>query len=59
MNEDDFWDFAAFYEFLNPLGEEFKCSACGRVIKADEKVEVNKDKGVFKCPDCNEEIEIN
>ena len=59
MNDDDFWDFAAFYEFFNPLGEEFECPSCGRAIKVDEKVEVNKDKGVFKCPDCGEEIEID
>ena len=56
--EDDFMDFAAYWEFFNPLGDEKECPNCGRMIKPDEKVQVNKEKGVFKCPDCGEEIDI-
>ena len=60
MNNDNFWNFVAFWEFFNPFDEEdtFKCPYCGREIKGDEKVEVNKERKVFKCPDCDEEIEI-
>lgn len=61
MNDNDFWDFVAFWEFFNPFKDEdktFKCSACGREIEPDEKVEVDRKRKVFKCPDCDEEIEF-
>jgi len=61
MKDDDFWDFAAFWEFFNPFEDEdktFKCPHCGREIGRDEKVEVDRNRKVFKCPDCDEEIAI-
>ena len=60
MEGDDFWNFVAFWEFFNPFDEKenFKCPYCGRKIKGDEKVEVDKRRKVFKCPDCDEEIKI-
>lgn len=61
MNGDDFWDFVAFWEFFNPFEDEvktFKCSHCGREIKRDEKVAVNRKRKIFKCPDCDGEIAI-
>ena len=58
---DEFWDFAAIWEFFNLFEDEnkiLKCPACGREIRPDEKVEVDRKRKVFKCPDCNEEIEF-
>lgn len=57
----DFWDFVAFWDFFNPFKDEnktFKYPFCGREIERDEKVEVNRNRKVFKCPECDEEIEI-
>lgn len=61
MNDSDFWDFAAFWEFFNPFEDEdktFKCPVCGREFGPNEKVEVDRKRKVFKCPDCDEEIEL-
>lgn len=61
MNDGDFWDFAAFWDFFNSFDEqaEFECHHCGRVIKGDEKVLwIDKKQKIFKCSECNEEIKI-
>ena len=57
-NDSDSWDFVVFWEFFNPFDEEetFKYPYCGREIKRNENVEVDKERKVFKCPDCDEEI---
>lgn len=45
MNNSGFWDFTAFWEFFNPLGDEnFKCPFCERKIENGEKVEVDKER---------------
>lgn len=61
-NNDDFFDFMIFYELLFPDDENktIECENCRRMIKGSEKVEwVDKRRRIFKCPDCNEEIEID
>lgn len=61
MSDDDFFEFMVFYELLFPddKDRECECPACGRVIKGSEKVEwVDKKRGIFKCPDCGEEVEV-
>ncbi|MCX6760324.1 MAG: hypothetical protein NTW46_03200 [Candidatus Nealsonbacteria bacterium] len=62
MSNDDFSDFMIFYELLFPDDEnkEVECDNCGRVIKGSEKVEwVDKNKQIFKCPDCKQEIKLD
>lgn len=62
MSNDDFFDFMIFYELLFPDDEdrEVKCDNCGRVIKGSEKVEwIDKNKQIFKCPDCKQEIKLD
>jgi len=59
MQDDEFWGFAILYELLFPddEGREVECSSCGRVIKGNEEVGwADKNKGIFKCPECGEEI---
>jgi len=62
MNEsDDLFDFMIFYELMFPDDPDktIICPSCGRVIKGNEEVGwIDKEKTTFKCPDCDEEIEI-
>lgn len=61
MNNDNFFNFMVFYELLFPDDEDrtVECDSCGRIIKGSEKVEwINKKGGIFKCPDCGKEIEL-
>jgi len=59
MQDNGFWDFAIFYELMFPDDEdrEIECEFCGRVIKGNEKVGwVDKEKGIFKCPECGAKL---
>jgi NAD-dependent SIR2 family protein deacetylase len=50
-----------FYELLFSDDEDrtVECDNCGRVIKGNEKVEwIDRDKQIFKCPDCKQEIKL-
>lgn len=61
MNDaDDFFNFMIFNELMFPddEGREIKCPHCGRVIKGSEKVAWVEKGKVFKCPECEECIEI-
>lgn len=63
MENPDFWDFMleGGYDLLFPDDEDdtVECESCGRVIKGSEKVEwVDKERRIFKCPECKENIEI-
>ena len=62
MQDNGFWDFAIFYELMFPDDEDRKieCEHCGRVIKGNEKVGwIDKEKGIFKCPNCGEELKLD
>jgi predicted RNA-binding Zn-ribbon protein involved in translation (DUF1610 family) len=61
MNDaDDFFDFMIFYELMFPDDEdrEIKCPHCGRVIKGSEKVGWVEKGKIFKCPECEEEVNV-
>lgn len=62
MEDPNFWDFVleGGWELLFPEDEEgsIECSACGRVIRGNEKVEwTDKKKKTFKCPNCKDLIQ--
>lgn len=39
--------------------KNFECPHCGRMIKGDEEVEwLDKGQGVFRCPECGGELEL-
>lgn len=62
MNEaDEFFNFMVLYELLFPDDEnkEVTCPHCGRVVKGSEKVKWVTQGKIFKCPDCEEEVEID
>ncbi|MDD5085382.1 MAG: hypothetical protein PHE61_04980 [Candidatus Omnitrophica bacterium] len=63
MEDDELFEFESEggYGELFP-DEEFKsfeCSHCSRVIKGDEEVEwLDKKQGIFRCPECGEQLEL-
>ena len=60
-NNEDFFDFIVLYELMFPDEPDkiIECPYCGEVIKGDAKVVcVDKIRRIFKCPNCDEEIEI-
>jgi len=59
VQDNGFWEFAILYELLFPDDEdrEIECSSCGRVIKGNEEVGwVDKNKSIFKCPECGKKF---
>lgn len=58
--EDDFFDFMVFYELMFPDDPDktFECPFCRNVIEGNEQVEVDRERNVFKCPACGQEIEV-
>lgn len=63
MTGPDFEDFmlGGGWDLLFPdeFEDNYTCPFCGRVIQGREKVEwVDKNLGIFKCPECGEEITI-
>lgn len=62
MQDSDFEDFmldGGFdLLFFDDEDKEIECSNCCRVIKGNEQVEwVDKNEGIFKCPECGENLE--
>ncbi len=62
-NNDDFWDFVAFWEFFNPFEDEEKgpeCLLCGKEFGKGDKIEVlSKEEKTFRCPDCDAVLQLD
>jgi mannitol/fructose-specific phosphotransferase system IIA component (Ntr-type)/DNA-directed RNA polymerase subunit RPC12/RpoP len=62
----DFWDFAAFWEFFNPFDDEedektdIKCPACNATLNKYEQIEVvDKNDNICRCPECNVKLKYH
>ena len=60
----DFWAFAAFWDFFNPLNDEeenvIKCPSCSEVLNGYSDIEiVDKDNKICKCPKCEAELKYD
>ena len=59
MIDPDFEDFVldGGYDLLFDV--DVQCPHCDRIIASNERVEwVDKQKNIFKCPECNRRIEF-
>lgn len=61
MNNPDFEDFmldGGFDLLFDDEDGEIQCPYCDRIIKGNEQVEwIDKREGIFKCPECGEQME--
>ncbi len=62
MSSDDFFDFMVFWELMFPEDENktYECPSCNRVIRGNENVPwIDKKANIFKCPQCDELLQID
>ena len=65
-NNDDFWDFAAFWEFFNPFEDEeekeitIECPLCKAKLGRGVKIKlINEEKMIFECPSCRRKLKFD